>query len=114
MAIIIRSIIIMFQWLLTYKCQYFVNKKNAWISYKPTTIVPGQDASGSWDGGLHARYIWSISPNPNLSVAVSKCCFLWLIYGVRQNFYVFSHYCNPDLDDRIYDSLLTSMAAVQV
>ena len=33
--------------------------------------------------------------------------------GARQNFYVFSLYHNPDLDDRIYDCLLTAMAAVQ-
>ena len=26
---------------------------------------------------------------------------------------MFYHYCNPDLDDQIYDCLLTSMAAVQ-
>ena len=32
---------------------------------------------------------------------------------MRQNFYVFSLYCNPDLDDRIFYCLLTSMAAVQ-
>ena len=31
----------------------------------------------------------------------------------RQNFYVYSLYRNPDLDDLIYDCLLTSMAAVQ-
>ena len=31
----------------------------------------------------------------------------------RQNFYVFSLYRYPDLDDRIYDCLLTAMAAVQ-
>ena len=35
------------------------------------------------------------------------------VCGVRQNFYVFSLYRNPDLDDRIFDCLLTSMAAVQ-
>ena len=35
------------------------------------------------------------------------------VCGVRQNLYVFSLYCNPDLDDRIFDCLLTSMAAVQ-
>ena len=34
------------------------------------------------------------------------------VCGARQNYYVFSLYCNPDLDDRIYDSLLTAMAAV--
>ena len=35
------------------------------------------------------------------------------VSGARQNFYVFSLYCNPDLDDWIYDCLLTAMAAVQ-
>ena len=35
------------------------------------------------------------------------------VCGARQNFYVFSLYLNPDLDDRIYDCLLTEMAAVQ-
>ena len=38
---------------------------------------------------------------------VSRVC------GVRQNLYEFSLYCNPDLDDRSFDCLLTSMAAVQ-
>ena len=33
--------------------------------------------------------------------------------GARQNFYVFSLYRNPDLDDRKYDCLLTAIAAVQ-
>ena len=35
------------------------------------------------------------------------------VCGVRQNIYVFSLYSNPDLDDRIFDYLLSSMAAVQ-
>ena len=35
------------------------------------------------------------------------------ICGARQNLYVFGLYRNPDLDDRIFDCLLTSMAAVQ-
>ena len=35
------------------------------------------------------------------------------VCGARQNFYVFSLYLNPDLDDRIYDCLSTAMAAVQ-
>ena len=35
------------------------------------------------------------------------------VYGVRQNFYMFSLYHNPDLDDQIYECLLTAMAAVQ-
>ena len=32
---------------------------------------------------------------------------------MRQNLYVFSLYHNPDLDDWIFDCLLTSMAAMQ-
>ena len=35
------------------------------------------------------------------------------VCGLRQNVYVYSLYRNPDLDARIYDCLLTSMAAVQ-
>ena len=49
--------------------------------------------------------------NPNLSVVVAKCWYLG-VCGVRMNFYVFSLYRNPDLDGRIFDYLLTSMAAV--
>ena len=43
------------------------------------------------------------------------CCemFVFMVCGVKQNFYVFSLYRNPDVDGRIYDCLLTSMAAVQ-
>ena len=35
------------------------------------------------------------------------------VCGVRQTHYVYSLYRNPDLDDRIFDCLLASMAAVQ-
>ena len=35
------------------------------------------------------------------------------VCGVRQNLYVFSLYRNPDLDNRIFDCSLTSVAAVQ-
>ena len=35
------------------------------------------------------------------------------VCGLRQNFYVYSLYRNPDQDDCIYDCLLASMAAVQ-
>ena len=34
-----------------------------------------------------------------------------MVCGVRQNFYVFSLYRKPDLDDLIFYCLLTSMAA---
>ena len=43
-------------------------------------------------------------------------CYEMLVFGVcgvRQKLYVFSLYHNPDLDYRIFDCLLTSMAAVQ-
>ena len=35
------------------------------------------------------------------------------VCGVRQNIYVYSPYCNPDLDDRIFDCLLASISFVQ-
>ena len=43
------------------------------------------------------------------------CCemLVFRVCGVRQNLYVFSLYRNPDLDDRIFDCLLTSMATVK-
>ena len=44
------------------------------------------------------------------------CCemLFFMACGVRQNLYVYSHYRNPDLDDRIFDCLLASMAAVRL
>ena len=44
-----------------------------------------------------------------------SCCemLVFRVCGVRQNLYVYSLYRNPDLDDRIFDCLLTSMATVQ-
>ena len=43
------------------------------------------------------------------------CCEILVVRvcGLKQNFYVYSLYRNPDQDDRIYECLLTSMAAVQ-
>ena len=43
------------------------------------------------------------------------CCemLVFRVCGVRQNLFVFSRYRNYDLDERIFDCLLTSMAAVQ-
>ena len=43
------------------------------------------------------------------------CCemLVFRVCGVRQNLYVYSLYRNPDLDDRIFDCLLASMAAMQ-
>ena len=44
------------------------------------------------------------------------CCEMLVlgVCGVRQNLYVYSLYRNPDLNDRIFDCLLASIAAVQV
>ena len=44
------------------------------------------------------------------------CCemLVFRVCGVRLFLYVFSLYRNPDLDDRIFDCLLASVAAVQV
>ena len=50
--------------------------------------------------------------SPSLSVVIAKMLF-FRVCGARQNLYVFSLYCNPDLDDWIFGCLLTSMAAVQ-
>ena len=47
--------------------------------------------------------------NPNLSVAVVRGRYSGC--SARQNFYMFSQYHNPGLDDQIYDCLLTAMAA---
>ena len=43
------------------------------------------------------------------------CCEMpvFRVCGVRQNLYVYSLYRNPDLDDRFFEGLLPSMAAVQ-
>ena len=43
------------------------------------------------------------------------CCEMLVVRvcGVRRNLYVYSLYRNTDLDDRIFDCLLASMAAMQ-
>ena len=52
----------------------------------------------------------------NLNLSMCGCCemLVFRVCGARQNFYMFSLYRNPKIDDRICDSLLTAMAAVQV
>ena len=39
---------------------------------------------------------------------------VFMFCGATQNLYLFSLYLNADLDDRIFDCLLTSMAAVHL
>ena len=48
----------------------------------------------------------------NFSAVVAKCR-IFRVFSVRQILYVFSLHRNPDIDDRIFDCLLVSMAAVQ-
>ena len=45
--------------------------------------------------------------NPSLSKVVTKCCFLEFVVWDRT--YVFSLCLNPDLDDWIFDCLLTNL-----
>ena len=58
------------------------------------------------------KWIWSISPT---KVFECGCCemLVFRVCGVRHNLYVFSLYRNRDLDDQIFDCLLTSMVTVQ-
>ena len=73
--------------------------------------MPGQDSSGPRDGCIHTRG-YEAFRQPNFECG---CCemLVFTVCGVRQNRYVFSHYCNPDIDERIFYCLLASMAAVQ-
>ena len=43
------------------------------------------------------------------------CCEMYVVRvcGIRQNFYLFGCYRNPDLDDHIFDCLLNALAKVQ-
>ena len=43
------------------------------------------------------------------------CCEMLVleVCGVRQNLYVYSLYCNPDLNHGIFDCLVASLTAVQ-
>ena len=69
--------------------------------------VPGQDASGPRDGGIHTRWICIISPAQ-----------IW-IWGLRNasllGFVVWDRtlMCSVFTNDWIFDCLLTSMATVQ-
>ena len=74
--------------------------------------MPGNVASGPRDGGIRIRDGYIGFRQPKFECG---CCemLVFRVCGVRQKLYVFSLYRNPDPDDRIFDSLLTSMAAVQ-
>ena len=74
--------------------------------------MSGQDASGPWDGSIYVRDGYGAFRQPKFECG---CCqmLVFKVCGVRQNLYVYSLYLNPDLDDRIFDCLLASMAAGQ-
>ena len=67
--------------------------------------------SGPWDGCICARYGYGAFRPPTFECG---CCemLIFKVCGTRLNFYEFSMYRNRDLDDRIYERLPTSMAAV--
>ena len=60
----------------------------------------------------YVRDVYGALRQPKFECGCSEM-LVFTVCGERQNLHVFSLYRNPDLDDRIYDCLLTSMAAVQ-
>ena len=62
-----------------------------------------------WDGCICARYGTFRKPKFDY-----VCCEMLVcrVCCARQNFYLFSLYRNPDLDEQIYECLLTSIGAV--
>ena len=70
-----------------------------------------QDASGPWE----AAYVRDGYGAFRQNKFECGCCemLVFRVSDVRHNLYVYSLYRNPDLDDRIFDCLLASMAAVQ-
>ena len=73
--------------------------------------MPGRDASGPIDGGIRMRGYGAFR-QPKFKRGCCEMLF-FRVCGVRQNLYAVSLYRNPDLDDRIFDCLLTSITAVQ-
>ena len=83
-------------------------------------VVPGSVALSCCAGGkiprarLLAAYVRDDCGAFHQLKFKSGCCeiLFFRVCGVRQNLYAFSLYHNPDLDDRIFDCLLASKAAV--
>ena len=73
--------------------------------------MSGQDASGR-GMAAYVRDGYRAFRQPKFGCG---CCemLVFRVCGVRQNLHVYSLYRNPDLDDRIFDCLVASMAAVQ-
>ena len=74
-------------------------------------VVPGQDALGP-GMAAYVRDGYGAFHQPKFECG---CCeiLVFRVCGARQNLYVFNLYRNPDLDDRIFDCLLSSMVTVQ-
>ena len=79
--------------------------------WSPYSVVQAKDASGTRDGGIRTRWTRRNSPT---QILVWLCeMLIFRVCDVRRYFYVFSLYRNPDLYDRLFDSLPTSMAVVK-
>ena len=65
-------------------------------------VVPRQAASCPWDGGICYEMDMEHFDQPKFECG---CCKMLVVRvcGLRQNFYAYSLYRNPDQDDRIYD-----------
>ena len=79
--------------------------------WSPCLAVPRQDASAR-GMAAYVRDGYGAFRQPKFECG---CCEMLVIRvcGARQNVYMFTLYRNPDLDDRIFDCFLTSMAVVQ-
>ena len=60
----------------------------------------------------YVRYGYRVFRQPKFECGSCEI-LIFIVCHVRHDLYVFSLYRNPDMDDRIYDCLLASMAAVQ-
>ena len=74
--------------------------------------MSGQDASGPMGIAAYVRDGYGAFRQPKFEFG---CCemLVFVVCGERQNLYVFSVYRSSEKDGRIFDCLLTSMAAVQ-
>ena len=60
----------------------------------------------------YVRHCYGPFCQPKFECGCSEM-LVFRVFGVRQDFCVYSLYRNPDLDERIFDCLLALMAAVQ-
>ena len=82
----------------------------AWF-LSPCRVVSGQLMPRARGMAAYVRDGYGAFRQPKFECGCCEMLF-FKVCGVRQNLYVYSLYRNPDLDDRIFDCLLASMAAV--